>query len=500
MKLLETNRWLKYTVLLIILAIPFVYYDYFSLLCAPPVGTHIWRQTDSLSFAWCYWKNGFDFFHPQILNRSYGDGFAVSEFPILQYFIALFYNLFGFHWWVSKAIYVGIYFLGLIAIFRITKHFIKDLFWAYFMAALFFTAPTLVFYGNSCIPDVAALSFSFIGFSLYLDFRENNRKQFLWISMLFFCLSGLMKMTYLLLFFAWFGTVFLLSIRTFFIKKILHFKISILIFCVIAINVIWYFWSANYNNINEHIYFLNSINPIWHESTEKAYILKRTFTEWALRFFASPTNYFFLFSLLFLPIGYKKGNKYLSLTTLLLLIGCILYYLLWYLQFLVHDYYTILFYSLVLFSFLNLFSFLKKNFSKLFNNNFLKIAGILLLVANAVHVKHDLQRRYEEGKLYPADKYLLEDGLVPYIRSIGIKETDYIAVTTDGSPQIMLCALQTPGFTEFHVGRFDTEKLNNLRKKGAKYLIIINSIEYEELIKKLGQPIGIYKQAIIYKI
>ena len=61
------------------------YYDYFTLLTSPPVGTHIWRQTDSLSFAWTYWKNGLDFFHPQLLNRSFGDGYAVSEFPILQF-------------------------------------------------------------------------------------------------------------------------------------------------------------------------------------------------------------------------------------------------------------------------------------------------------------------------------------------------------------------------------------------------------------------------------
>ena len=188
------------------------YYDYFTLLGLPPVGTHIWRQTDSLSFAWCYWKNGLDFFHPQILNRSYGNGFAVSEFPVLQYIIAMLYSVFGFHWWISKAVYALVFFSGLLAIFRISKYYIKDLFWAFFIAILFFTAPALVFYGSSCIPDVAALSFSFIGFSFYLDFRTGNRKILLWMSMFFFCLSGLMKMTYLILFLASFASVIILSI------------------------------------------------------------------------------------------------------------------------------------------------------------------------------------------------------------------------------------------------------------------------------------------------
>ena len=255
------------------------YYDYFTLLGLPPVGTHIWRQTDSLSFAWCFWKNGLDFFHPQILNRSYGNGFAVSEFPVLQYIIAMLYSVFGFHWWISKAVYALVFFSGLLAIFRISKYYIKDLFWAFFIAILFFTAPALVFYGSSCIPDVAALSFSFIGFSFYLDFRTGNRKIVLCVSMFFFCLSGLMKMTYLILFLASFASVIILSIRNTSVRKIPFSEILICLFCVIAINSLWYWWSNHYNNINEHIYFLNKTNPIWYESNEKAYIFKRTITE-----------------------------------------------------------------------------------------------------------------------------------------------------------------------------------------------------------------------------
>lgn len=476
------------------------YYDYFTLLGLPPVGTHIWRQTDSLSFAWCYWKNGLDFFHPQILNRSYGNGFAVSEFPVLQYIIAMLYSVFGFHWWISKTVYALVFFSGLLAIFRISKYYIKDLFWAFFIAILFFTAPALVFYGSSCIPDVAALSFSFIGFSFYLDFRTGNRKIVLCASMFFFCLSGLMKMTYLILFLASFASVIILSIRNTSDRKIPFSEILICLFCVIAINSLWYWWSNHYNNINEHIYFLNKTNPIWYESNEKAYILKRTITEWALRFFAAPTNYLFLISLLILPFGYRKGNKYVCLTSLFLLIACILYYLLWYLQFLVHDYYTILFYSLYLFSFLNLFLFIKKTFPKLLNSNWLKLAAILLLVTNAMHVKKDLQIRYEEANLYPADKYLLDEELVPYIRSIGIKETDYVVVSTDGSPQIILCALQTPGFTEFHTGRYTAESIGEMKRKGAKYFILIEKDAYLEMRSEFGKPIGQYKEVTIYKL
>lgn len=498
MQLLDTNRWLRYALLLAMLAIPFVYYDYFGLLCAPPVGTHIWRQTDSASFAWCYWKNGLDFFHPQILNRSFGDGYAVSEFPILQYIVAIFYSLSGFHWWISKAVYVSVYFSGLIAIFRITRYYVQDWFWAYFMAALFFTAPALVFYGNSCIPDVPALSFSWIGYTLFLDFTEKNKKGYLWISVIFFCLAGLMKLTYLLLFLA---MLCVLIIEGFGKREIAFLKkLTLPVFFVFAVNAVWLVWSDHYNAQNQYMYFLNKINPVWNESTEKAYIFKRTTTEWALRFFATPTHYVWLLSLLIVPFGWRKGNRSLSLLALFLLLGSIAYYLLWYLQFLVHDYYTILFYAVYLFALLSLLVVLKQAFPVLFKNKVFRVMAVLLLVVNSLHVKEDLSIRFKEADLYPADQYLLDKGLVPYLRALGIKEEDYVAVTTDGSPQIMLCALQNPGFTEFMKGKFDREKLKEAKVKGAKYLIVIDDNAYKELTEEIGQPIGRYKQAVVYKI
>lgn len=482
------------------MSIPFIYYDYFGLLCAPPVGTHIWRQTDSLSFAWCYWKNGLDFFHPQILNRSFGNGYAVSEFPALQYFIAILYAVFGFHWWISKVIYVLIYFSGLAAIFRIANFYTKRLFWSFFLSLLFFTAPSLVFYGNSCIPDVPALSFSFIGFSFFLSHKETEKKYFYWLSMLFFCLAGLIKVTYLLLFLSAFSAWFILhgsdiASRISFLKKHAGY-----IIIITAVNLLWYVWSDNYNRINDHIYFLNKINPVWKESAQKGYILKRTITEWALRFFSAPTNYLFFFSLILMPFGWKKGNKFLSLTTLLLLIGSIAYYLLWYLQFLVHDYYTILFYAVYLFSFLNMLVLVTAKFSQFLQSFTIKLIAVMLLVSNMIHVKNDLQMRYKEAELYPADKYLLDEGLVPYVRSIGIKDTDYVVVSTDGSPQIILCALQNPGFTEFCIGQYTPEKIKWMKEKGAKYLILIQKDIYRELTINLGKPIGSYKEVTIYKL
>ena len=476
------------------------YYDYFTLLTSPPVGTHIWRQTDSLSFAWTYWKNGLDFFHPQLLNRSFGDGYAVSEFPILQYIIAVLFSIFGFHWWIAKFVYVIVYFLGLIAIFRITRYYTQDLFWSYFMMALFFTAPSLVFYGNSCIPDVPALSFSFIGYAFFLDFTEKNKKWFLWASMFFFCLSGLMKLTYLLLFMA-----MLCVLATDYLFKTAPGKfrnirwLLLAFFLVFVINALWLVWVDHYNVQNQYLYFLNKINPFWKESTEKGYILKRTVTEWARYLFTMPVHIISFLSLLLIPFSRGKGNNMLKLITVILLLGTIAYYLLWYLQFLVHDYYTILFYAFYLFAILNILVLMKEFFPRMAENNIIRTMAIVLIVTNALQVKESLSVRYEDAHLYPVNKYLQEDGLVPYIRKLGIKEDEKIIAIPDASPQTILCALQTPGFTEYNE-HYTIDNLKEFKAKGVKFLIIIDQKPYQELIKQLGIPAGIYKDALIFRL
>lgn len=497
------NSKISYVVLFAIMVVPFFYYDYFSLLTAPPIGTHIWRQTDSASFAWCFWKNGMNFFQPQILNRSFGNGFAVSEFPILQYIIALLYAVFGFHWWISKLVYVVVYFSGLAAIFHSTKYFIKDLFWAYILSLLFFTAPAMVFYGNSCVPDVAALSFSFIGFSFFLSYQETNKKYFLWLGTIFFCLAGLMKITYLLLFIS---SMIVLMFLFFKDKNEFYFLFKRYLFSIvliIAINLVWNLWAAHYNEINDNKYFLNKLNPIWYDDENKAYIFTRTYKEWALHLFASPTNYLFLFSILLVPIGFFRGNKFLALNTFFLILGTIVYYLLWYLQFLVHDYYTILFYAMYLFSFLNMLAIVDKIKLKNYIYIPLKIACVILLMVNMFHVKSDLEVRYKDAYLYPTNKFLLYKDLAPYLKSIGIKDGDYVCATTDGSPQTILCALQQPGFTAYLIGKYTPETLAECKSKGAKFFFIMDTNEYKELIEQLNttnKPIGHYKEALIYKL
>ena len=138
-----------------------------------------------------------------------------------------------------------------------------------------------------------------------------------------------------------------------------------------------------------------------------------------------------------------------------------------------------------------------------------------IIEENFEKVKAAIQKGADLNKEYPSNrpiffsaasknleifKYLLDNGLVLFIRSIGIKETDYVVVSTDGSPQIILCALQTPGFTEFHAGQHTVVTMEEWKKKGAKYFILIEKDIYNDICSELGKPVGKYKDVTIYKM
>lgn len=498
------KKFARYTILLLLLGLIAIYYHYFFWMQIPPCGTHIWRQTDSAAFAWCYWQNGLDFFHPQIMNRSFGNGYALSEFPVLQYLVAILYSIFGQHWFLLKVVYVLVFIGGLFALFYIVSFFVQEIFWSYFITILFFAAPSLVFYGNTSIPDVAAFSFCNIGIALLLANSKKSHTFYFNNAFLFFALSALLKITYILPFIA------IVAISLFFYitkdektKQYLQKKHSIATAFLLLIIFSWILILKYYNQQNNNIYFLTGINPYWSnkETAEvKSYIFHRFTTEWATRFFHISIHYIMLFCLVINLVFWKKSNKYLRLLMITIFIGLTSYFFLWYIQFYVHDYYTIPFYSFYIIILLNFLVLIQNIHLPKSIKYILKFLAIILLLFNIKHTKQDFQIRYDEFKMYPKDVVLSDKGLHVFVRKIGIKTSDYIIAIPDGSPQISLALIGNPGFTEFCEGKYDMEKITEKKKQGAKYLIISDTTGYQSLIGELGEPYKKYNSILFYRL
>lgn len=155
---------LIFIVLLLTLA---MYYHYDEILLKRPQSTHKWRQTDCASLALNYYQNGMKFFTPETHNLTSDGGTsgkaATSEVPLLYFFVALLYKIFGYHEYIYRLLNTAIFLSGLFYLHKIFRLFISDAFWSIGFALIFFTSPVLVFYGNNFLTNSSALALSIIG-------------------------------------------------------------------------------------------------------------------------------------------------------------------------------------------------------------------------------------------------------------------------------------------------------------------------------------------------
>ena len=103
------------TIFLIVLVSIFFFLDYNHIISKPPQSTHHWRQADCASFTLNLAQGNGDFFHPEIhhLNSdNYTSGAGVSEAPILYYFVARLYRLFGYHIAIYRIVNTLVFFTG----------------------------------------------------------------------------------------------------------------------------------------------------------------------------------------------------------------------------------------------------------------------------------------------------------------------------------------------------------------------------------------------------
>src|ERR1700726_4714899 len=62
-----------------------------------------WRQSDVAAIARNFYNKGFDFSRPQIDWAGDQPGYVGTEFPILPFFAAITYKVFGVHEWIGRS-------------------------------------------------------------------------------------------------------------------------------------------------------------------------------------------------------------------------------------------------------------------------------------------------------------------------------------------------------------------------------------------------------------
>ena len=520
---------MKDTVILVILISLFSGFYYDSVLDKGPLNTHIWRQSDCLSITSNYAK-GASFLDPQLHTLSadnYSSGKSAGEFPILYFTIGQLWKITGESFFVYRLVYLSILITSLILCFKALHLMLKNTVWSIVLTLLLYTSPVFVFYGVSFLTDAPAFSFVIIALYFFTLYAIDKKHRNFFISMLFFALAGLIKISSLIAFIFLAGVFFIerirkiqtLGSRKLFIGSKTEWIGLISVFVVI---VLWYAYAFNYNQLHGFKYTYNSIHPFWLiEKFNWEAILA------SLKNFTSHSYYsrFMIFSMLLIGIvnllNYKKLPMLANLSNLFIPIGGLIYMLLWLPLLGNHDYYfiallivlpgilfpfawllkiycTTLFNSKLTALFISIFLFL--NFAYCYSHIHLKTRSnesLYYLIGNHQLVKHMKWVNWDaQTNLY---RYYR---MRSYLSDIGIDKDDLVISMNDNSFSISLYFMDRNGWSN-HKKLLESKKIiKTLIERNAKYLVISDKVYLTKpfLQPFLSDQIGEFEGIRIFKL
>ncbi|NJO89159.1 MAG: hypothetical protein HC831_09520 [Chloroflexia bacterium] len=472
-----------------------------------PQSIHQWRQCDCLSITLNYYNENVGFFEPQMhyLGKD-GTGKTVSDCPIIYYSVAKLWKVFGYHEFIYRLVVLTLCFLGLVALMKTIEKILNDSFIAIFISLLMYTSAILVYYSNNFLMNVPSFSLALIAIFFFYRFYETERSLFLWISMLFYLLGGLLKIPALTSFIAIlgafvvesFGLVKLNNGKRLFskpAKQILPFLV------VIAVIIAWYNYAYLYNQKYNSGIFLIGTLAIWDLSYERiSTIIEHAWILWFDSYHSPYIQYILVLLVIILFVFRKKINKLLLLLTAFLAIGFILFILLWFSVFDQHDYYLINQLIFMIAILLTFFHFIRKHHKKIFTNGWFRIALLLILFQNVFHCRNIIDMRYNS---WPNDwhksQFQALETITPFLDSIGVKHNDKVLFMNDGSFNIPLYLMERKGYTAYWSTSEDVVKE---RANQVDYVITndTSTLKREEISSFIDQRVGTYKNISIYSL
>jgi hypothetical protein len=502
-------------ILALILALAW-YYNYPKTLLKRPQSIHSWRQCDGASLALNYCQEGMQFFKPRthgLYSDNYTTGYtAPSEIPILYYFVAILYKIFGYHEYLFRATSLLIFFLGLLFLFRLAHAVLKDSFFAGSVVVLLFSSPLLVYYANNFMPNTVGLSFSLIGWYYFYQYSLNHRTGTYLAAMVFFLLAASMKITELS------GPIIILLLLLMDRFRIMRLNLGSdrqLLVKMISLGALflvvggWVFYAKGYNNLHGTSQFSTYTFPIWNMNAEaRTLVLHKMKVIWM-------TEYYLPFTLYCLPVFalvtvffYRRADKLLGVASIILLLGLVVYAILWFEALGDHDYFFIGFYILPVFLAINIFLILRSFNGTVLYTRLLQVAIVIFLAFNVYHARQRQEVRYFSWMNdYPEMQDLYH--INPYLEQLGINRQDTIVYFP--SPNIRpLYLMNLKGWTITDYSEItgeimaeDSVLMEDCILKGAKYFFISNRanlVKRKSLIPYTRDLYGRFGNILIFSI
>jgi len=451
-------------------------YNYHNVLFFRPDGIHQWRQTDCLSYTDNFYYGDAGFWAPAIyFSGNDGTGKTVSEFPVLYWTVAQLWKITGKQEWVYRVLVLFLFFMGLLAVFRVSEYILKDSFWALFVSFALFTSPFLAFYANNFLVDVPALSMVFMAWFLILRLYVTRKFKFALGAALLFLLAGLLKATAALSLFVLL-VAFILRKGSFPALKwelpealdVYTRKILFLFVGVISLWTAWYAYATFYTEVYNNGIFLVGILPIWKADRILIQdVLFHLWNTWFHHFFRLEMHIMLWGMFVFLIWNFKKISVFYITLIVGMGLAYIAFFILFFQVFNHHDYYTLnllIFFPLLVLTFLRV---LRKYYKTIFRSMPLRVLLVLFIMHNADFTRRRMLSRYEFNPETHTGIYF---NILPWLESKGITRNDNVISVPDVSPNISLYLMERKGWTSF--ADLSTENaVQNKMDMGAKYLI-----------------------------
>jgi hypothetical protein len=504
----------KYSIYFFVLSliVLFFVYRYDKTLNLRPQSLHQWRQCDGLSITLNYYQENRSFFDPAVHSMEPDDGHSgstISEFPIVYFFIGNLWKIFGHQEWLFRLFSLLIVFIGLFALFKLSSLVLMDDFYSIWLTLLIFSSPVLVYYANSFVPNTTAFGLLLIAWYFIVLGVYKQKNLFLYIALLFFLLSALIKVTMAMSLIALaayiFLSLFIFRKSAFDIGFGIKQKLSMLfsIGLVLVVVLVYYNFARRFNLEHKSGIFSLQTWPLWSlsEDTIKQTIENVT-SIWINQYFHISARIFILLSFIGILVWIRKTSAFLSFMTFSLFIAICAYTVLWFLVFMNHDYYIIDLLIFIVFLAMTMFELLLKKWPHVFKSVFVKILFTVVLLVNIAYAAKVNEIRYNNWMNHHHQTYFkaLED-ITPYLRSLGIERDDKVVSIPDASFNITLYLMDQKGWTS---GGSNSNgiKMDRCIDLGAEFLII-NNAEWknrDDVKSYLDHPYGVYQNIEIFDL
>lgn len=439
----------------------------------PPCSIHVWRQCNTLSVARNFQEESANIFQPRVDRRYETNGVTGMQFPLYEWLLSFLLRLFGDGYWIHRLFSLLISITGIYFCYLFISRITNDKLIGAITASCVLWSPEFFYHSINALPDILALSFSFISLYFFSGWMKNLNKHDFVCSMILVGLAGLVKIQYLMI------GGFMLGVVIYFFqtnnKLKLKDQFSLLFIggtLPVFITLWWYIYAAGLIKSSGLLDFGIEFRPAENFSDALSILNRNLISDWPELVFGYANTLVVLIAIIFLFAKRFKYSEY-ALGFILLSALYIAYHLIELRQMQVHQYYMLP--SLIVLS--GLIAFASK---KLLDTKFYWILLLVIIAQPILASIRIIPARWAKTDLGIPAEFSNSESRIKL--SNAIPNSVSVIAGPDVSGCIYLYFLHKKGFGYEYEGQLsqkianDEIVLKQYIRRGARYLYTDNEI------------------------